>query len=109
MKIPPLEKFIKNPWAYRLVTLDPGETTGYSIWDNNEMSDCGQLPTHTVRGSIHGLSKWLDLVAIRREYNPIFVMEEYRVYAHKTDDHSQSTMHTSRLIGALECMLVLRD
>lgn len=114
---PPFEAFIKNPYKGRLITFDPGETTGWALWDNALLIDCGQLPTHRVKDSIKFLKRWIDDKTAfdptkewesRERDQRYAVMEEYRVYAHKTEDHAQNTMHTSRLIGALECLLTLR-
>lgn len=116
---PPFERFVKNPYPGRLITFDPGETTGYSIWDNAKLTECGQLATHTVQNSVEMLSHWLDdKFSILHDEVDVdiytgraiakVVIEEYRVYSQKTDDHAQSTMHTSRLIGCLETLLTLR-
>lgn len=108
MNIPPFERFVKNPHEGRLITFDPGETTGVSIWDNSKLAWCGQLPTHHVVTSVGLLDEWFDRHALTREHNIKVVIEEYRVYSWKTDDHAQSTLHTSRLIGCLETLLTLR-
>lgn len=111
MQIPPFERFVKNPWPGRLISLDPGGTTGYAIWDNSVLVEAGQLATHTVREAVPFLEKWLTTKVYDAGYhdgNTLAVMEEYRVYSWKTDDHAQSTMHTSRLIGAMESAFVRR-
>lgn len=112
MTTPAFEKFITNDFVGRLITIDPGETTGYSIWDKAKLTECGQLNTFQVRTSVGWLKEWIN----EKTYKDTFyntkdlycVIEEYRVYGNKTDDHAQSTMHTSRLIGALECLLMQR-
>lgn len=104
MNLPQFEKFIKNPFPGRLLTLDPGQTTGWARWENSELVDRGQWNTFPVNSCI-------DLIV--RELSPVrvnaVVMEEYRVYAHKTEDHAQNDMHTSRLIGAIEFWCGLND
>ena len=107
MNIPPFEMFVKNPWPGRLISLDPGGTTGYAIWDNSQLVECGQLPTHTVKGAVPFLEEWFD-IKCKHHRDCLAIMEEYRVYSWKTDDHAQSTMHTSRLIGALESAFIRR-
>ena len=59
MNIPPFEMFVKNPFPGRLISLDPGGTTGYAIWDNSQLVDAGQIATHTVREAVPFLEKWL--------------------------------------------------
>lgn len=110
MNIPPFQKFVENPFPGRLITFDPGETTGYSSWTNSELVEAGQLATHTVKEAVPFLEQWIDHQIDYRlgSDHKLVVMEEYRVYAWKTDDHAQSTMHTSRLIGAMESMCIRR-
>jgi len=117
--MPPFEKFIKNPFQGRLITFDPGETTGWSIWDKQQLIDCGQLATFPVVDCVHMLHQWIeakstDFVTMGKsgmlatEAQVKVVIEEYRVYAWKTDDHAHSDIHTARLIGCLETLLTLR-
>jgi hypothetical protein len=103
--IPPFEKFRKNPFSGRLITFDPGETTGYSIWDDGKLIEASQLNTHDVKSTVLCLNEWL-----KKTMPPICycVIEEYRVYQHKTESHAQNDMHTSRLIGCLETLLTLK-
>lgn len=114
MGIPPFEKFIKNPFKGTLITFDPGQTTGWSIWKNSQLMECGQLDTFPLRGCIKYLNDWLlyhsgwdGLREDDRHLYPCHVrIEEYRVYQHKTESHAQNDMHTSRLIGCLETLCV---
>lgn len=110
--MPPFEKFIQNPFKGTLLTFDPGQTTGWALWDAREtpkLVECGQLSTFPVQDCVKYLNGWLNSKGIYYFNNCHVVMEEYRVYSWKTDDHAQSTMHTSRLIGCLEALLTLRD
>lgn len=110
MVTPPFERFVKNPFAGRLITFDPGETTGYSIWDNSKLVEAAQLNTYQVKACVLWMKEWLKIKIYDAGYsdaNTFVCMEEYRVYAHKTQDHAQNTMHTSRLIGSLETHLTL--
>lgn len=103
MNLPPFEKFIKNPFEEGLLTLDPGQTTGWAHWYDSGLSSYGQWNTFPVKDCIKMLDEQISSDVIQA-----VVMEEYRVYAHKTEDHAQNDMHTSRLIGAIECLCVLR-
>lgn len=97
---PPFEKFIKNPDTRLIMTFDPGETTGTSIWQDCTLHWAGQLDTREVRECCVPLRQYI------RDWKPaLVVIEEYRVYGHKTDDHAHNDMHTSRLIGCMEGIL----
>jgi hypothetical protein len=112
MSIPPFKAFVKNSYAGRLITFDPGQTTGYSVWDNAELTECGQLATFPVKDCVQLLNSFIENRQVCGSYHSgigiYVVIEEYRVYQHKTEQHAQQDMHTSRLIGCLETLLVLR-
>ncbi len=104
-----------GPFVGRLLSLDPGETTGWSIWDCNQMPhmgyrmvECGQLPTwdkdnHTIITCVKRFPELLD-------FNPDYViMESYRVYEWKADSHSWSDVPTLRIIGSMETRFIDRD
>ena len=105
---PPFEKFIRRDWFGWLLSLDPGQTTGWALWyrpveGKIELKASGQwysFPMSKVVAELEGFleSKSIDLV----------VMEEYRIYNWKAKDHANSTVFTLRLIGALEYVLGMR-
>lgn len=108
MKLPPFERFVKNSYTGTLLTLDPGETTGFSLWHNAKLVQAAQLDTHEVKSCIEWLNEWVKITKARSPDDTFYVViEEYRVYANKAESHAQSTMHTSRLIGAFECLFGL--
>ena len=81
----------------RLLALDPGETTGYAIFHEQELKEAGQQPTKDVGKAF--------LLIKRLVYdNKItdLVMEDYRIYAWKKESHTWASLHTPRLIGAIE-------
>lgn len=129
MRIPAFEKFVKKSYSGRLITFDPGQTTGYSIWDNQKLVERGQLNTYDVRLSVKWLNEWLrynlptdvsdeertwlkshgkEVLSNQPRENLHVRIEEYRVYGHKTESHAQDDMHTSRLIGCFEALLTLQ-
>jgi len=102
ISIPPFERFRKNHLGGRLITFDPGQTTGYSIWDDAHLVEADQLPTNEVRDSVRWLRDWIEWK------KPVWVViEEYRIYSWKTESHAWSDIHTIRLIGCLETLLTL--
>lgn len=78
----------------KLLCLDPGETTGWAVFENGELTKQGQTRTVDDWWAIHNLVK---------EINPSHVVfENYRVYAHKLERHSNSEVFTLRLVGVIE-------
>ena len=83
----------------RILALDPGETTGYAVFDGIVFIKLGQVNTGHVDTSVIPLRKLFE------EVNPdIVVVEEYRVYAWRAKQHSWSSLHTPRLIGCIETL-----
>lgn len=83
--------------SYPWLALDPGETTGVCYWNPNtrefileqwDTKDLGQAYDHLLMAiearSIHGLR-----------------YEDYKVYAHKAQDHTNNSLHTAQFIGAI--------
>jgi len=112
-----------------LLALDPGETTGWSIWSsfsisqadnlyNYNMESCGQLDTWNKETSSidHCVKNFPSLIeaafpSLGRTYlgkpePEEVVMESYRVYEWKADSHSWSDVPTLRIIGSMETRLI---
>lgn len=81
-----------------LLSLDPGETTGWALFVQGELQDCGQLDTKN--GDVVA-----SLYSMVHDLEPnVIVMEDYKVYGWKTKDHSWSALHTPKLIGAIQAI-----
>lgn len=81
----------------QLVAIDPGETTGICRFEGPNLVDARQLVTDEPG---IGAARVRDYI---NESHPEYViMESYRVYAWKTEDHTWNSMHTSQLIGAIK-------
>lgn len=90
----------KNPFRGDILALDPGHTTGYSIWSASNEGVCieasGQIKTwhdedlvsHTLKPLIHSVA--------------VIVMESYQVYDWKKDEHSWSQIPTVQVIGCIK-------
>lgn len=99
----------------RLLALDPGETTGWSIWESSASGDSyalvqsGQIetwnkPTHSIKPCVSIFPQLL--LQARVDY---VIMESYRVYEWKSDSHSWSDVPTLRIIGSMETRLIDHD
>lgn len=86
----------------RLLCLDPGETTGWALYEHGKLTSAGQVATK---------DSWNIISDLFEEKNPTHVVyENYRVYSHKLDRHAFSEVYTLRLIGVIEflCDVVYR-
>lgn len=82
----------------RLLSLDPGETTGWAMYEDGKLADAGQLDTKPDR-FIHTVPEFMvDMLPTH------IVMENYKVYGHKLTDHSWSALHTPQLIGSIKML-----
>jgi len=82
-----------------VVAVDPGETTGIAHFRDGVLIQAEQLQTKDAPSGAYLVWDWAVECNVRW-----LVVEEYRVYAWKSKDHSWSTMHTSRLIGGIDTL-----
>lgn len=103
ISFPELYQKLRNDTSERyVICLDPGETTGFAIFDNTTLVRSGQL--HTVE---NGKILWDNLIEfltknVDTTKNNYFVCENYRIYQHKLARHSFSPVVTLRLIGGID-------
>lgn len=94
---------------FRLLALDPGETTGWSIWDVSEhdvyLTETGQAETWPIEQSVRGISELIGRVSHPR-IPVLLVHEAYNIYAHKLQQHTHSNVPTLRVIGVIETLCV---
>lgn len=80
-----------------LVSFDPGKTTGYAVFQDLKLITAGQLSTPELGPSF---KLFIDLF---QQHKPtLCVVEDYRVYKHKKEQHAWSELHTAKLIGVIE-------
>lgn len=91
----------------RLLTLDPGETTGVSFWEVTQeeanLKHIDQIKTWPLEHAVNNFQRLFD------EYRPSFVVfESYQVYQWKLDEHSFSDVPTVQVIGCLKTYCIFR-
>lgn len=86
----------------KLLCLDPGETTGWAVFERGELTDWGQSAT-LKQG-------WSAIHDLFEEVKPTHVVfENYRVYQHKLSQHANSEVYTLRLIGVIEYLCYMQE
>ncbi|MGL5717281.1 MAG: hypothetical protein ACRCX2_29990 [Paraclostridium sp.] len=92
-----LEKKHKGNVPHRLLCLDPGNMTGACLFIDGKLSEGWQAPT-APKDNID----WNEVEKLITETNPTHVVcEDYRIYAHKLEQHTFHRVPTLRIIGTL--------
>lgn len=86
----------------KLLSIDPGETTGYATFNEGVLAETGQIAV-----------KKEGLQAIHEVFNTQYfnyiVIEDYRIYPNKLRQHVLNDVFTVKVIGALEFMFTTRS
>lgn len=84
-----------------ILCFDPGHTTGWAVFHEGELLESGEINTKTIANCVTNANPLFE------EYDPwAVVMEDYRVYKWRKDQHVGSEMLTTRVIGCLETLAV---
>jgi len=94
-------KWIPNA---RVLAFDPGETTGMAFFVNGELTAHDQLRTKDLDASVEIIQNHFNL--LQPDY---IVMEDYKIYAWKKDEHTWATLHTPQLLGVIRTLAVLSE
>ena len=90
-----------------LLALDPGEVTGCCVFKDGKPVEFRQLPTVNKKTRDY---EWSIIEEFIDEIKPdAVIIENYRIYAHKLEQHSSSDVPTLQLIGAIKYMLYKRN
>ena len=96
----PLKKFIDNNLKVKdmvIMGIDPGETTGVAVFLEDNLINASQLPTCDL--SLNSINLILDYI---KEHKPhLILLEDYFIYATKSDYHKGNQLHTAKLIGMI--------
>lgn len=93
-----------KPIPLNLIALDPGETTGYALFEQGILVEQEQLPTHTIFSGIDILRHKFET-----EKPDIVIYEDFRIYDWKAASLSWNTLHTPRLIGGIQTLCHLNN
>lgn len=93
-----------KPFTTRLLSIDPGETTGIAMFKGTKLYDSMQLTTKDVNDFT------ANLIVLFDDFKPcIVVIENYRIYSWKADQHKWADLHTPRVIGSTEALCYMRQ
>ena len=118
------DKIAKIPVT--ILTLDPGETTGWAIWHRTEWFPDGIVRENPIVGvaypklfetgqadtkKLHtALSEPTSIAGLIKSFGPdLVVMEDYRIYEWKAEEHSWSSVHTIQLIGLIKTLCIQQN
>lgn len=91
-----------------LLALDPGGTTGWAHFVGTELAVSGQVDTSDLREGILNVLDLFDYFPDNpHERSCGIVMEDYRVYGWKTEQHTWSELHTPKLIGGITALATI--
>lgn len=98
----PAQRFVGRLGCY-----DPGETTGYALYEATgslvHLREARQLKTWGIHDAVKSFTENLE-----QTQPDAIVYESYRVYGWKTDEHSFSDIPTLQVIGCLKTLAVQR-
>lgn len=90
-----------DPFYGRLLALDPGETTGYAVFDAHRTKgidwfEIDQVITQDASMTVNNLSVLFELIKPDR-----VVYESYNIYSWKSEQHIWSSVFTLQVIGCI--------
>lgn len=98
-----------TPFTGTLLALDPGETTGWCVFDSEDgkhfhLVAQGQEKTWEMDYAVSGLT------GLIKQFKPDHIVHElYAIYEWKSSDHSWSQVPTLRIIGCLETLCIQQN
>lgn len=90
----------------RLLVFDPGKSTGWCLYENGKLSRNGEI-TDCYDDKNIDITGIMNLL---QEIKPDFVLyEDYKVYSHKLERHTYSSVFAVRLIGLIETYIQMNN
>lgn len=104
----PLQDIIQSRRGFlpeiTLLCFDPGETSGWAFFQGCDLEAWGQIPTKEAGDSVTNYGN------IIKQCNPQhIVIEDYRVYRNKAQEHINAELITPRNIGIIETLGLQQD
>lgn len=87
--------------SFFVLGLDPGNTTGWSLWHGGNLVEWGEI-------KLRRTSNIVDLLYSFDELGQI-VVEEYRIYPNRAKQHIGHDLFTPRVIGAVEAYAYMKN
>jgi hypothetical protein len=88
-----------------IIGLDPGETTGVAIFHRLSFINTFQMNTSIIEWGVDHIQELIK--EHWRDHHPtqvVVVIEDYRIYSWKANEHKWAGLLTPRLIGVTECL-----
>lgn len=103
-----------TPFKGRILSLDPGETTGYCVFQAQEaeaeLVDSGQIKAWPLAQGYDNLRLLIAKTFLEGPTDSrLIVFESYNVYEHKLEQHTHSNVPTLQLIGLIQTLCFQTD
>ncbi len=82
-----------------LLVFDPGHTTGWAVFHDSQLVECGETDTTTIEIATPHLT---ELITAFEPWH--IVLEDYRIYRWRAKHHAGSDLPTARVIGCIETL-----
>lgn len=118
-----------------VLSLDPGETTGWAVFDKKVLKACGQFPSASITqawnhcvtlimrhkfvvndsalkccdsdSAAHNNTPWFPPIKAGGRADFSMVIEDYRVYSFKANDHKFSSVYTVKVLAVYELLAAM--
>ncbi len=82
---------------------DPGHTTGWALFWGLGLHDSGEIDTTSIPAATKHVTELFELGDVSN-----IVIEDYRIYRWRREQHVGSDMLTTRVIGCIETIAVIK-
>ena len=91
----------ESPYEGTLLSLDPGHTTGYCVFNGLELIRKGEIRTLEPEEAYKEIN---TLIHCARPTEVVF--EDYRIYSWRAKQHANSELVTAKLIGMIQAICI---